>query len=158
MARAWPLPGPGSSAGVHGVVCQPGGKGSDVNVAAHLLLDVLGGAVDGALVNSDDSDMRLHVPVGIVNPSRNYLAGVLRGTCWQGSWLSDAERARGPVCGTPSAAPTSCSAAGPSSWPPSVCSAGRKTPVCWRASRSGPRRVARRGCSSTGRPHRTGSP
>ena len=36
-------------------------KGSDVNVAAHLLLDVLGGAVDGALVISDDSDLRFPV-------------------------------------------------------------------------------------------------
>jgi hypothetical protein len=61
-------------------------KGSDVNVAAHLLLDVLGGAVDAALVVSNDSDLRfpveqarLHVPVGVVNPSRNYLAGDLRG-------------------------------------------------------------------------------
>jgi hypothetical protein len=61
-------------------------KGSDVNVAAHLLLDVLGGFVDAALVISNDSDLRfpveqarLHVPVGVVNPSRNYLAGDLRG-------------------------------------------------------------------------------
>ena len=62
-------------------------KGSDVNVAAHLLLDVLGGTVDGALVISNDSDLRFpveqarqHVPIGVVNPSRNYLAGDLRGT------------------------------------------------------------------------------
>ncbi len=62
-------------------------KGSDVNVAAHLLLDVLGGAVDGAVVISNDSDLRFpieqareHVPVGVVNPSRNYLAGDLRGS------------------------------------------------------------------------------
>ncbi len=61
-------------------------KGSDVNVAAHLLLDVLDGAVDGALVISNDSDLRFpieqarrHVPVGVVNPSGNYLAGALRG-------------------------------------------------------------------------------
>jgi hypothetical protein len=61
-------------------------KGSDVNVAAHLLLDVLGGSVDAALVISNDSDLRFpveqarqHVPVGIVNPSRSYLAGDLRG-------------------------------------------------------------------------------
>ena len=61
-------------------------KGSDVNLAAHLLLDVLRGAVDGVLVISNDSDLRLpveqarlHVPVGIVNPSHNYLAGDLRG-------------------------------------------------------------------------------
>jgi hypothetical protein len=62
-------------------------KGSDVNVAAHLLLDVLGGAVDGAVVISNDSDLRFpveqareHVPLGVVNPSRNYLAGDLRGS------------------------------------------------------------------------------
>lgn len=62
-------------------------KGSDVNVAAHLLLDVLSGDVDGAVVISNDSDLRFpveqarqHVPVGIVNPSRNYLAGDLRGS------------------------------------------------------------------------------
>jgi hypothetical protein len=62
-------------------------KGSDVNVAAHLLLDVLGGAVDGALVISNDSDLRfpiararLRVPVGVINPSPSYLAGDLRGT------------------------------------------------------------------------------
>ena len=61
-------------------------KGTDVNLAAHLLLDVLGGAVDGVLVISNDSDLRfpveqarLHVPVGIINPSHNYLAGDLRG-------------------------------------------------------------------------------
>jgi hypothetical protein len=61
-------------------------KGSDVNVASHLLLDVFGGAVDGALVISNDSDLRLpveqarqHVPVGVINPSRNYLAGDLGG-------------------------------------------------------------------------------
>jgi NYN domain len=67
-------------------------KGSDVNVAAHLLLDVLDGAVDGALVISNDSDLRfpveqarLHVPVGVVNPSRNYLAGDLRGAATAGA-------------------------------------------------------------------------
>ena len=60
-------------------------KGSDVNVASHLLLDVLGGAVDGALVISNDSDLRFpvqqareRVPVGVVNPSPNHLAGALR--------------------------------------------------------------------------------
>ena len=67
-------------------------KGSDVNVAAHLLLDVLGGAVDGVLVISNDSDLRfpveqarLRVPVGLVNPSRNYLAGDLRGSATAGA-------------------------------------------------------------------------
>ena len=59
-------------------------KGSDVNVASHLLLDVLGGHVDGAVVISNDSDLslpvreaRLRVPVGIVNPSPTYTAGKL---------------------------------------------------------------------------------
>jgi uncharacterized LabA/DUF88 family protein len=67
-------------------------KGSDVNVAAHLLLDVLAGAVDGAVVISNDSDLRFpvqqarqHVPVGIVNPSRDYLAGDLRGSADSGA-------------------------------------------------------------------------
>ena len=67
-------------------------KGSDVNVAAHLLLDVLGGGVDGALVISNDSDLRFpveqarsRVPVGVVNPSRNYLAGDLRGDASAGA-------------------------------------------------------------------------
>ena len=61
-------------------------KGSDVNVAAHLLLDVLGGTVDGALVISNDSDLRFpieqarqRVPVAVINPSANQLAGALRG-------------------------------------------------------------------------------
>ena len=61
-------------------------KGSDVNVAAHLLLDVLQQNVQGAVVISNDSDLRLpivearkRVPVGLVNPSPNFLAGDLRG-------------------------------------------------------------------------------
>jgi hypothetical protein len=37
-------------------------KGSDVNVASHLLLDVLRGDVDAALVISNDSDLRF--PIG----------------------------------------------------------------------------------------------
>ncbi len=61
-------------------------KVSDVNVASHLLLDVLRGAVDAAIVISNDSDLafpireaRLRVPVGTVNPTRGLLAGDLRG-------------------------------------------------------------------------------
>jgi hypothetical protein len=61
-------------------------KGSDVNVASHLLVDVLTGSVDAAVVISNDSDLRFpvqfarsHVPLGVVNPSRNHLAGALRG-------------------------------------------------------------------------------
>jgi hypothetical protein len=61
-------------------------KGSDVNVASHLLVDVLDGDVDAAIVISNDSDLafplataRARVPVGTVNPSRAYLAGKLSG-------------------------------------------------------------------------------
>jgi uncharacterized LabA/DUF88 family protein len=60
-------------------------KGTDVNVASHLLMDVLTGVVDGAMVISNDSDLRFpveqareRVPVGVVNPSPNHLAGALR--------------------------------------------------------------------------------
>jgi len=60
-------------------------KGTDVNVASHLLMDVLTGAVEGAMVISNDSDLRFpveqareRVPVGVINPSPNHLAGALR--------------------------------------------------------------------------------
>ncbi|MGI5286125.1 NYN domain-containing protein [Nonomuraea polychroma] len=66
-------------------------KGSDVNVASHLLLDVFTDAIDAAVVISNDSDLRFpieqarqRVPVGLVNPSRNYLAGALRGQASDG--------------------------------------------------------------------------
>ncbi len=66
-------------------------KGTDVNVAAHLLIDVLSGAVDAAVVVSNDSDLalpvrhaRTKVPVGVINPSPSYLAGKLRGTADDG--------------------------------------------------------------------------
>ncbi|MBW8700837.1 6-hydroxy-3-succinoylpyridine 3-monooxygenase HspA [Streptomyces sp. MBT84] len=66
-------------------------KGSDVNVASHLLLDVLGEEVDAAIVISNDSDLsfplkqvRNRVPVGLVNPSSSQLAGDLRGTPSEG--------------------------------------------------------------------------
>lgn len=61
-------------------------KGSDVNVASHLLFDVLTGVVDGAVVVSNDSDLELplrmareRVPLGTVNPSSNPTAGALKG-------------------------------------------------------------------------------
>ncbi len=61
-------------------------KGSDVNVAAHLLLDVLDRRVDAAVVISNDSDLKFpvqaareRVPVGTVNPTKNQTAGKLRG-------------------------------------------------------------------------------
>lgn len=62
-------------------------KGSDVNVAAHLLIDVLEGNVDAAVVISNDSDLafpvaeaRKRVSIGTVNPTRNYPAGDLKGS------------------------------------------------------------------------------
>jgi hypothetical protein len=61
-------------------------KGSDVNVAAHLLIDVLQGDIDGAVVVSNDSDLkfpvevaRQHWPVGLINPTAGYPAGALNG-------------------------------------------------------------------------------
>lgn len=61
-------------------------KGSDVNVATHLLTDVLDGAVDAVVVVSNDSDLKLpinrvreRVPVGMVNPAGGNTAGDLRG-------------------------------------------------------------------------------
>jgi len=66
-------------------------KGSDVNVATHLLTDVLGGRVDAAIVISNDSDLALpirvargHVPVGVINPGKKPLAGALKGNAADG--------------------------------------------------------------------------
>jgi hypothetical protein len=66
-------------------------KGSDVNVATHLLHDVLSSEVDAAIVVSNDSDLALPlkyaravVPVGTINPQKNYLAGALRGSATEG--------------------------------------------------------------------------
>jgi hypothetical protein len=67
-------------------------KGSDVNVASHLLLDLLYQRVDAAVVISNDSDLaypvdqaRQLVPVGLVNPTRNYPAGVFNGQASRGA-------------------------------------------------------------------------
>lgn len=53
-------------------------KGSDVNVATHMLKDALDGRIDAAILFSNDSDLKLPVaivrsliPVGIVNPSHS---------------------------------------------------------------------------------------
>lgn len=62
-------------------------KGSDVNVATHLLLDVLADPrpVDAAIVISNDSDLKVPVaearkrmPVGVVNPGSGHTPGALR--------------------------------------------------------------------------------
>ncbi len=67
-------------------------KGSDVNVAAHLLIDVLTGVVDAAVVISNDSDLafpigfvRDRVPLGLINPTKSYRAGKLAGEPWRGA-------------------------------------------------------------------------
>jgi hypothetical protein len=59
-------------------------KGSDVNVASHLLIDALERTIDAAVIISNDSDLkkpievaRTRVPVGLVNPTRSYPAGAL---------------------------------------------------------------------------------
>jgi uncharacterized LabA/DUF88 family protein len=61
-------------------------KGSDVNVASHLLVDTLSGRIDAAVVVSNDTDLRLpvqvareRIPVGLVNPRGDHCAGDLRG-------------------------------------------------------------------------------
>jgi hypothetical protein len=66
-------------------------KGTDVNVATHLIMDVLEARVDGVVVISNDSDLRLpvltarqRVPVGHVNPRPGLFAGRLAGTRGEG--------------------------------------------------------------------------
>lgn len=61
-------------------------KGSDVNVATHLMVDVLQTEVEAAVVVSNDSDLKLpvreareRVPVGVINPGPGHTAGDLRG-------------------------------------------------------------------------------
>ena len=61
-------------------------KGSDVNVATHLLTGVCEQKIDAAVVISNDSDLalpirhaRARVPVGTVHPGTNYPAGALSG-------------------------------------------------------------------------------
>ncbi len=61
-------------------------KGSDVNLATLLTIDVYDQSVDAAIVLSNDSDLKLpvqlakeRVPVAVVNPSKNRLAGDLAG-------------------------------------------------------------------------------
>lgn len=62
-------------------------KGSDVNVATSLLIDVLTQRIDAAMVLSNDSDLRVpieyarqSVPVATINPSTKPTASDLRGT------------------------------------------------------------------------------
>ena len=66
-------------------------KGTDVNVASHLLMDVLERRVDAVVVVSNDSDLKLpvhtaraRVPVGHVNPRTTNFAGDLAGRSTDG--------------------------------------------------------------------------
>lgn len=66
-------------------------KGTDVNVASHLLMDILEERVDGVVLVSNDSDLRLpvhiarqRVPVGHVNPRSTLFAGDLAGSPAEG--------------------------------------------------------------------------
>jgi len=61
-------------------------KGSDVNVAAHMLLDILDDQIDAAIVISNDSDLafplsaaRQRIPVGTVNPTGSSTPRALQG-------------------------------------------------------------------------------
>jgi hypothetical protein len=61
-------------------------KGSDVNVASHLLIDVLTKQVDAVMVFSNDSDLRFplqtareYVPVATINPGAGQTTHDLRG-------------------------------------------------------------------------------
>jgi hypothetical protein len=78
-------------------------KGTDVNLATHLLVDVLDENVDAVVVISNDSDLALplrvargNVPVGLLNPGAGPLAGRLRGHHFEGArghWWRRIERA-----------------------------------------------------------------
>ncbi len=67
-------------------VAQREEKGSDVNVASHLLLDICDKVVDAAVVISNDSDLefpvkqaRQRVPIGVINPTRGHPVARLAG-------------------------------------------------------------------------------
>ena len=71
---------------VHRAIVIPEEKGSDVNVASHLLIDIHTRAIDAAVLVSNDSDLRLPaqhartcVPTGTVNPRGGSTARYLRG-------------------------------------------------------------------------------
>lgn len=75
MPLAHPIPGQNSFV----EVVKTDEKGSDVNLASHMLLDAVDGAFDCALVISGDSDLktpvqfvqdRFHKTVGVLNPQK----------------------------------------------------------------------------------------
>lgn len=85
-----PLANPGPSGPRTAAVLRTEEKGSDVNLASHLLLDAFKQACDTAVVISNDSDLRvpiriaeqeLGVRVGIINPHpAKYRSRVLKAT------------------------------------------------------------------------------
>ncbi len=67
-------------------------KGSDVNIAAHVLVDVLTHEVEAAIVISNDSDLsfalnqvRQLVPLGTLHPGRKHTATALKGGATAGA-------------------------------------------------------------------------
>ena len=74
-----------STGAIH-TVQVPEEKASDVNVASHLLIDLLTDKIDAAVLITNDSDLRLpaqnargHLPLGTVNPRGTPTAQALRG-------------------------------------------------------------------------------
>lgn len=66
-------------------------KGTDVNIASHLLIDVLTLEVDAIVIVTNDSDLafpttfaRQRVPVGVINPTPGPFAGKLAGNVHDG--------------------------------------------------------------------------
>lgn len=75
-----------AASGAMRVVEVPEEKGSDVNLASHLLVDLHTGKIDAAVLITNDSDLRfpcqhtrMHVPLGTVNPRGRPTAQALRG-------------------------------------------------------------------------------
>ncbi|MCY3862374.1 MAG: NYN domain-containing protein [bacterium] len=84
--------GKDTTTGALRTVTVPEEKGSDVNVASHLLIDLHTDAIDAAVLITNDSDMRLpaqharlHVPIGTVNPRGKPTAQALQGQPNSGS-------------------------------------------------------------------------
>ena len=77
--------------GVSVTIVVPEEKGSDVNLASHLLIDIYTRRVDAAVLISNDSDLRLPaqhartcVPLATVNPRGGDTAADLRGVAGDG--------------------------------------------------------------------------
>lgn len=80
-----------SKTGSHASIETQEEKGSDVNLASHLLIDLHTGQIDAAVLITNDSDLHLparharsSIPVGTVNPRGTHTASGLRGNRDQG--------------------------------------------------------------------------